>query len=236
MYYDGKKNDSEPASRKEALYISFICTGNTCRSYIAEAVATHLLKTVYFKRKPELKDKVIIGGAGTHVVFKKIPVNTFRVLDKLEIPNIKFHPDKIDNSIVKNSDLLITMATSHKNNIIARFRDFQTNKIFNLIELANVVLYLESEDIYKRKNQLKSDDGDKTGTGYMQANFNMTENDTVRTVLQRIDLIKNIRTDSLIKPQNIDIIDPFGRSAGTYLKVAKLIKENIMIIFNYLFK
>ena len=205
------KKDNENSIYKNAIYINFICTGNTCRSYMAEAIATHLLKTLYFKRKPELKDKVVIGSAGTDVLLNKIPVNTYRTLEKLEIPNIKFRPTPIDPSIISSSDFLLTMATSHKKNIISRFKKADEKKIFNLIELANIILYLESEDIYERKT--------------IEIN-----------VLQKIKLIKSLSTDSLIKPYSIDIEDPFGRSIDIYLKVAKLIKENIRTTFDYLFK
>ncbi len=216
MFIQGEKNKKTGA--KTALYISFICTGNTCRSYIAEAVATHLLKTVYFKKRPELKDVVIIGSAGTDVLMNKVPVNTFKVLEKLEIPNFRFRPRQVDLSIIKNSDLLITMATSHKKNIILQFPEVDKKKIFTLIELANIILYLESEDIFNGNT------------------IERNKKNTIKRARQKIDNIRELKTDSLIKPYNIDIEDPFGRSVDLYLKVAKLIKENIITIFNYLFK
>jgi hypothetical protein len=50
-----------------------------------------------------------------------------------------------------------------------------------------------------------------------------------------LKIIKNTGAQSIIFPLSIDIEDPFGRSVDVYIKVAKLIKENIIIIFNYLF-
>jgi protein-tyrosine-phosphatase len=213
-----KKEKNRKTNNKNVLYISFICTGNTCRSYIAEAVAAHLLKTIYFKKKPKIKDKVIIGSAGTDVLLNKVPVNTFKVLEKMEIPNFKFRPRQVDLSIINNSDLLIAMATSHKKNIISQFEEVDKKKVFTLIELANIILYLESEDIFKGNNNDKN------------------KKSTIKLAHQKIDLIKEMKTDSLIKPYSIDIEDPFGRSINIYMKVAKLIKENIITIFNYLFK
>jgi protein-tyrosine phosphatase len=213
-----KKEKNRKTNNKNVLYISFICTGNTCRSYIAEAVAAHLLKTIYFKKKPKIKDKVIIGSAGTDVLLNKVPVNTFKVLEKMEVPNFKFRPRQVDLSIINNSDLLIAMATSHKKNIISQFEEVDKKKVFTLIELANIILYLESEDIFKGNNNDKN------------------KKSTIKLAHQKIDLIKEMKTDSLIKPYSIDIEDPFGRSINIYMKVAKLIKENIITIFNYLFK
>jgi len=213
-----KEKKNKKTNNKNVVYISFICTGNSCRSYIAEATAIHLLKTIYSKKRPGIKDKVIIGSAGTDVILSKIPVNTFKVLEKLEVPNFKFRPKQVYPSVINNSDLLITMATSHKKNIIAQFADAAKKKVFTLIELANIILYLESEDIFKGNNIEKN------------------KRNTIKMALRKIDLIKNLKTDSLIKPYSVDIEDPFGRSIDIYLKVAKLIKENIITIFNYLFK
>jgi protein-tyrosine-phosphatase len=213
-----KKERNRKANNKNLLYISFICTGNTCRSYIAEAIAIYLLKTVYFKKSPDIRDRVIIGSAGTDVMLNNVPVNTFKVLEKLEVPNFKFRPKQVDMSMIKNSDLLITMATTHKKNIIAQFEKIAKKKVFTLIELANIILYLESEDIFNGNNIEKN------------------KISTIKRTHQKIDLIKELKTDSLIKPYKMDIEDPFGRSIDIYLRVAKLIKENIMTIFNYLFK
>ncbi len=190
---------------------------------MAEAIATHLLKTIYFKKKPGLKDKISIGSAGTDVLFSEIPLNTYRVLDMLEIPNIKFKPTQIDPSIIKSSDLIITMATSHKKNIIGSFSSYDEKKIINLIELSNIVLYLQSEKIYSR-GAIDNQNIEKLKTGT-----------TVKKILEKLEAVKNVKFDSIIKTTESDISDPFGKPADSYLHVAKLIKENIIIVFDYLF-
>jgi len=214
---------SDKTGKTKLININFVCTGNTCRSYMAEAIATHLLKTIYFKKKPGLKDKISIGSAGTDVLFSEIPLNTYRVLDMLEIPNIKFKPTQIDPLIIKSSDLIITMATSHKKNIIGSFSSYDVKKIINLIELSNIVLYLQSEKIYSR-GAIDDRNIEKLKTGTM-----------VEKILEKLEAIKNVKFDSIIKTTESDISDPFGKSIDAYLQVAKLIKENIIIVFDYLF-
>lgn len=241
----------EKAEKKDIININFVCSGNTCRSYIAEAIATHLLKTVYFKKCPSLKDKVSISSAGAEVMFTEIPANTYRVLDVFEIPNIKFKPKQIDISIVRSSNLIITMATSHKKNIISRFINIDEKKIFNLLELSNIILYVQSESIYSRKTIER--DASQASNIYKDYpirpayNKYLLEKDnisypkstkhlkTISAVNERLKIIKNTGAQSIIFPLSIDIEDPFGRSVDVYIKVAKLIKENIIIIFNYLF-
>ena len=241
----------EKAEKKDIININFVCSGNTCRSYIAEAIATHLLKTVYFKKCPSLKDKVSISSAGTEVMFTEIPANTYRVLDTFEIPNIKFKPKQIDISIVRSSNLIITMATSHKKNIISKFINFDEKKIFNLLELSNIILYVQSESIYSRKTMERGTS--QTSNMYRDYiikpayNKYLLEKDNisypkitrhlkpVSAINERLKIIKTTGAQSIIFPLNIDVEDPFGRSVDVYIKVAKLIKENIIIIFNYLF-
>lgn len=241
----------EKAEKKDIININFVCSGNTCRSYIAEAIATHLLKTVYFKKCPSAKDKVSIGSAGTEVMFTENPANTYRILDVFEIPNIKFKPKQIDISIVRSSNLIITMATSHKKNIISRFINIDKKKIFNLLELSNIILYVQSESIYSRKTQERGTS--QASTIYKDSpvkpvyNKYLLEKDnisypkstrqlkTISAVNERLKIIKTTGAQSIIFPLSIDIEDPFGRSVDVYIKVAKLIKENIIIIFNYLF-
>ncbi len=242
--------------KKNNINLNFICTGNTCRSYIAEAIAIHLLKTVYYKKNPGIKNKVVIGSAGTDVRFTSIPVNTFRVLEKLEIPNIKFAPTPVDRQTIFNSDLIITMASSHKKNLILEHIKIDEKKVFNLIELSNVILYLRSEDIFKREtiNRNKHETAGGISDNYrFFKNIDLTSikssiqgyvsdkktintgRDSLGKVIQKIDMIKSIRTESLIKTLSVDVEDPFGSSFTIYLKVAKLIKENIITIFDYLF-
>lgn len=241
----------EKAEKKDIININFVCSGNTCRSYIAEATATHLLKTIYFKKCPSLKDKVSISSAGTEVMLTEIPANTYRVLDVFEIPNIKFRPKQIDISIVRSSNLIITMATSHKKNIISRFINIDEKKIFNLLELSNIILYVQSESIYSRKTIERGASQasniykdypikpaynkyllEKDSISYSKSTKHLK---TISAVNERLKIIKNTGAQSIIFPLSIDIEDPFGRSVDVYIKVAKLIKENIIIIFNYLF-
>ena len=203
--------------------INFVCSGNTCRSYIAEAVSTHLLRTVYFKKNPPIKDKINIGSAGASVILSELPLNSCRVLDTIEVPNIKFAPTQLDESIIVSSDIIITMTTSHKNCIFRDYGNFNEKKIFNLIELSNIILYFQSEKIYSR-------------TPYRRARANeLSKSKVISIIFSKISKLKEINREELITARNLDIEDPFGKPFSTYLRVAGKIKENISIIFDYLF-
>jgi protein-tyrosine-phosphatase len=224
------------------INLNFICTGNTCRSYIAEAFATNLLKTVYFKKKPELKNILSIGSAGTDVLSTDVPPNTYRVLDLFEVPKIYFKPKALDIKTILNSDALITMATTHKRNILSRFADVDSKKIFNLLELSNIVLYLQSEDIFKRdfldketNNEIGNPQIKNLLTDLLKTPKAETGLSFHAKIFHRILVLKNTASMEIVKPPIIDVEDPYGRSVDIYIQVAKIIKESIIIIFDYLF-
>ena len=228
--------------RSKVINLNFICTGNTCRSYIAEAVATHLLKSVYFKRKPGLKDIISIGSAGTDVLLTEIPPNTYRVLDLFEIPKIYFKPKALDTKTIINSDVLVAMATTNKKNILSNFPGADPGKIFNLLELSNIVLYLKSEDIFKRDCLDRNINNEKTNpvvkgilTDILKAPKAGLKTGFYAKIFHRILILKNTASLEIVKPWVIDVEDPYGRSVDIYIQVAKTIKENIITIFDYLF-
>lgn len=208
---------------RKLININFVCSGNTCRSYIAEAVSTHLLRTVYFKKNPLVKDSINISSTGVSVTLSEIPLNSYRVLDTIEVPDIKFAPTQLDESIIISSDIIITMTVSHKNCIIRDYGNFDEKKIFSLIELSNIILYFQSEKIYNR-------------TPYGRARSNkLSKSKIVSIIFSKISKLKEINREELITARNLDIEDPFGKPFSTYLRVARKIKENISIIFDYLF-
>jgi protein-tyrosine-phosphatase len=238
----GIEKSVKKIKRPKVINLNFICTGNTCRSYIAEAFAIHLLKTIYFKKKPELKDIISIGSAGTNVLSTDVPPNTYRVLDLFEVPKIYFKPKALDVKTIINSDALITMATTQKRNILSGFAVADPKKIFNLLELSNIVLYLQSEDIFKRdflgRNTNKETAGTRTKnlmTEILKAPKIETKSGFHAKIFHRILVLKNTASLQLVKPPIIYIEDPYGRSVDNYIQVAKTIKESIIIIFDYLF-
>lgn len=239
--------------KKQYVSISFVCSGNTCRSYIAEAIATHLLKTVYYKKNTSLKDKILINSAGTSVLLSKVPKNSFKALDLLDVPNLKFTPSQIDAPLVRNSDLILTMATSHKNQIIENFGDLDGKKIFTLVELSNIILYLESEKIYRRssinrgdyilidnqKLELKSKKIDFIKPKILNKHIDYEKQSSIPPAIlaikNKIFKLKNINREILITATKLDIEDPFGNAVKNYYDIAKKIQEKIAIIFDYLF-
>jgi len=118
---------------KDQLNITYICSGNTCRSYMAEAITKHLLKTVYLKTQDDLLDKINILSAGTFTILKSVPRSSKDALARLNIPAIDSDPTQISGNQLRYSDLVLTMADSHRSSIIKNYRNIDQKKIFTLL-------------------------------------------------------------------------------------------------------
>lgn len=223
-------------NKNQHINISFICSGNTCRSYMAESVSVYLLRTVYCTKNPYLKNKININSAGTSVVLSKVPENSFKALDILGIPNIKFTPSQINGPLVKKSDLILVMSASHKNTIIKNFNNFDCEKIFNLKELSNIILYIETEKIYRLKSpaSIKDTLRDRKVSSMKTVHDISPSINIINIIRRKIFSLKNINRKLSFAPNNLNIEDPYGKSIKVYYNTAKTIHENIVIIFNYL--
>ncbi|MDD3777113.1 MAG: hypothetical protein PHN32_05855 [Actinomycetota bacterium] len=205
---------------KGQLNITYVCSGNTCRSYMAEAISKHLLESEYLKNRKTTLSKINISSSGTFTILKTIPKSSKIALDKIGVPAIESNPSPVDGNQLRNSDLVLTMADTHRSAIIKNFKNIDQKKIYTLLELSNLILYLESEKIYRVRPKYQ---------------LNTPKPRTLQDLKNKIYVLKHINREILLTTDQLDIQDPFGRSAATYLQVAKKIKDNIIIVFNYLF-
>lgn len=104
--------------------IIFVCTGNTCRSPMAEAIA----KKVFFGQNKD----IIVISRGINVIYEApANENAIKALLSYKI-NLKEHISKqIDEIDIKSSNLILTMSLSHKNYLINLYPDYK-DKIFTL--------------------------------------------------------------------------------------------------------
>ena len=88
--------------------ILFVCTGNTCRSPMAELILRSLIK----KRKIKWWD---VGSCGINAeVGGKIAQNSKLALSEIGISSDKFAPKQLNQKLIENSVLVITMTSSQK--------------------------------------------------------------------------------------------------------------------------
>ena len=136
--------------------ILFVCTGNTCRSPMAE----HLLRDMFKKREIkgwEIKSAGISAWPGG-----KISSETLEVLEDEEIDADDHEVTQVNKELLIEADIILTMTETHKNHLKS-IENISVKKLFTLKELIaeNDDLdildpYGQSLEVYKQtKNEIK---------------------------------------------------------------------------------
>lgn len=88
--------------------IVFVCTGNTCRSPMAQMILRSKIK----KRKIKWWD---VASCGIHAeVGSAMSLNSAQALEEAGIEIVPFQPRQLTQKIIENSHIVITMTAAQK--------------------------------------------------------------------------------------------------------------------------
>jgi len=98
--------------------ILFICTGNTCRSPMAEAIAADLIAKGRVSGAPDVETTVISAGAGAATGVPPTP-EAVTALKELGInPNLR-GSRQLTRQLIAEADIIFTMSRSHLHAVLA---------------------------------------------------------------------------------------------------------------------
>ncbi len=109
--------------RLSSLTIVFVCTGNTCRSPMAEAICRHLLAEKLGCKTDELQDRgVVVQSAGVSATLGGRPSpEGVDVLQEMGIDLTYHESQPLGAQLVRQADLVWTMTRSHRQAILQQW-------------------------------------------------------------------------------------------------------------------
>lgn len=114
---------AQTLKRLASMIVLFVCTGNTCRSPMAEGLFRHLLATRLGCKSDELEDRgALVMSAGIAAMLGgRAAAEAIDALTPLGIDLTGHESQPLTETLVRHADLILAMTRSHRQAILAEW-------------------------------------------------------------------------------------------------------------------
>lgn len=195
------------------MKILFVCTGNTCRSPMAEALMSHKNSEV------EVKSAGILA-----IDHQRANKHTISVLQESDI-SIDHYSQPVTNTLLNWADIVLTMTIKHKQSLILHYPHYQ-DKYFTLKEYASESdkkVWAQLKSAYANYEEKRSifiqENGQKLSSSQL-------DQELANRFKEDIEKIQQLEANLI----NYDISDPFGGEIEDYRETLAEINKYIQLL------